>query len=262
MRRASYPRVMVNLTRIYTRTGDGGQTRLGDMSTTTKTDLRLAAYADVDEANAQLGLAIAQGELEADVVAVLTHVQNDLFDVGADFCTPVRRRPGVPAAADRAGVRRPARGVVRPVQRVAAEPALVHPERRHPRRRAAARRPHRHPARRAVGLGGPRGARRDDEPARDHLPEPALRPAVHPGPARQPRAGRRAVGAGRRAVALRRRSLSACTWRAGVNGSHLVGGDPSPAARRGTGRSGRRRTRAARRPVARSASRPTAAPRR
>ena len=87
---------MVNLTRIYTRTGDGGQTRLGDMSTTTKTDPRLAAYADVDEANAHLGLALVQGALDEDVVAVLTRVQNDLFDVGADFCTPVVENPEYP----------------------------------------------------------------------------------------------------------------------------------------------------------------------
>lgn len=96
---------MVNLTRIYTRTGDGGETRLGDMSTTTKTDLRLQAYADVDEANANLGVVLAQaratGEaggrgLDEDVVGVLTHVQNDLFDVGADFCTPVVPDPEYP----------------------------------------------------------------------------------------------------------------------------------------------------------------------
>lgn len=87
---------MVNLTRIYTRTGDGGETRLGDMSVTSKNDLRLHAYADVDEANAHLGLAIAEGGLEDDVVAVLTHVQNDLFDVGADFCTPVVPDPEYP----------------------------------------------------------------------------------------------------------------------------------------------------------------------
>ncbi|WP_182523826.1 cob(I)yrinic acid a,c-diamide adenosyltransferase [Nocardioides dongkuii] len=87
---------MVNLTRIYTRTGDAGQTRLGDMSVTTKNDLRLHAYADVDEANATLGLAIAQGGLEDDVVAVLTRVQNDLFDVGADFCTPIVADPEYP----------------------------------------------------------------------------------------------------------------------------------------------------------------------
>lgn len=87
---------MVNLTRIYTRTGDGGETRLGDMSVTTKNDLRLHAYADVDEANAHLGLAVAVGDLDEDVVAVLTHVQNDLFDVGADFCTPVVPDPEYP----------------------------------------------------------------------------------------------------------------------------------------------------------------------
>jgi cob(I)alamin adenosyltransferase len=87
---------MVNLTRIYTRTGDAGETRLGDMSVTTKNDPRLHAYADVDEANAQLGLAIAVGGLDDDVAAVLTHVQNDLFDVGADFCTPVVADPEYP----------------------------------------------------------------------------------------------------------------------------------------------------------------------
>ena len=87
---------MVNLTRIYTRTGDHGETRLGDMSLTSKNDLRLHAYADVDEANAHLGVALAQGGLEDDVVALLTRVQNDLFDVGADFCTPVVAEPEFP----------------------------------------------------------------------------------------------------------------------------------------------------------------------
>lgn len=87
---------MVNLTRIYTRTGDAGSTKLGDLSTTTKNDPRLHAYADVDEANAHLGLAIAIGELDEDVVTLLTHVQNDLFDVGADLCTPVVPDPEYP----------------------------------------------------------------------------------------------------------------------------------------------------------------------
>jgi cob(I)alamin adenosyltransferase len=87
---------MVNLTRIYTRTGDAGETRLGDMSTTTKNDLRLHAYADVDEANAHLGVALSAGGLDGDVVTVLTRVQNDLFDVGADFCTPVVADPEYP----------------------------------------------------------------------------------------------------------------------------------------------------------------------
>src|SRR3954451_7400280 len=87
---------MVNLTRIYTRTGDAGTTRLGDMSETAKTDPRLQAYADVDETNAHLGLVLATGGVADDVAAVLTHVQNDLFDVGADFCTPVVENPEHP----------------------------------------------------------------------------------------------------------------------------------------------------------------------
>ena len=87
---------MVNLTRIYTRTGDEGQTRLGDMSKTSKNDLRLHAYADVDEANAQIGAALVMGGLDDDVVKVLTTIQNDLFDVGADFCTPVVSDPEYP----------------------------------------------------------------------------------------------------------------------------------------------------------------------
>ena len=87
---------MVNLTRIYTRTGDDGSTSLGDMSRTRKTDLRLNAYADVDEANSTLGVALALGELADDVVALLTQVQNDLFDVGADLCTPIVPQPEYP----------------------------------------------------------------------------------------------------------------------------------------------------------------------
>jgi cob(I)alamin adenosyltransferase len=81
---------MVNLTRIYTRTGDDGQTHLGDMSRTSKTDPRLLAYADANEANAAIGIALAAGDLRQDVRETLTRVQNDLFDVGADLCTPLR----------------------------------------------------------------------------------------------------------------------------------------------------------------------------
>jgi cob(I)alamin adenosyltransferase len=87
---------MVNLTRIYTRTGDDGTTNLGDMSKTSKLDLRLAAYADVDEANSHIGFAISLATLDEDVVAVLTHVQNDLFDVGADLSCPVVADPEHP----------------------------------------------------------------------------------------------------------------------------------------------------------------------
>ncbi len=81
---------MVNLTRIYTRTGDDGTTALGDFSRTPKTDPRLAAYADANEANACLGVAIAAGGLREDVRATLLRIQNELFDVGADLCMPLR----------------------------------------------------------------------------------------------------------------------------------------------------------------------------
>ena len=87
---------MVNLTRIYTRTGDDGTTALGDMSRVGKNDLRLQAYADTDEANSSLGVALALGALDAGVVALLGRVQNDLFDVGADLCTPVVENPEHP----------------------------------------------------------------------------------------------------------------------------------------------------------------------
>jgi cob(I)alamin adenosyltransferase len=83
----------VVLSKIYTRTGDDGTTNLGDMSRTAKTDPRLAAYADVDEANSAIGVAIALGGLDEDVAALLTRIQNDLFDVGADLCTPVVDNP-------------------------------------------------------------------------------------------------------------------------------------------------------------------------
>ncbi|GAA3152287.1 cob(I)yrinic acid a,c-diamide adenosyltransferase [Streptomyces rectiviolaceus] len=87
---------MVNLTRIYTRTGDQGTTALGDMSRTAKTDLRISAYADANEANAAIGTAIALGQLDEEVVKVLVRVQNDLFDVGADLSTPVAENPEYP----------------------------------------------------------------------------------------------------------------------------------------------------------------------
>ncbi|BBB00226.1 putative cobalamin adenosyltransferase [Actinacidiphila reveromycinica] len=87
---------MVNLTRIYTRTGDDGTTALGDMSRTAKTDPRIGAYADANEANAVLGVALALGDLAQPVAAVVTRVQNELFDVGADLATPVVPDPKYP----------------------------------------------------------------------------------------------------------------------------------------------------------------------
>jgi cob(I)alamin adenosyltransferase len=81
---------MVRLTRIYTRTGDAGQTRLSDLSPVDKTDPRVEAYGDVDEANSAIGVALAVGGLPDEVAAVLRSVQNEMFDLGADLSTPLR----------------------------------------------------------------------------------------------------------------------------------------------------------------------------
>jgi cob(I)alamin adenosyltransferase len=86
----------VRLTRIYTKTGDAGQTHLGDMSRVAKTDSRLVAYADVDEANSVIGVALALGQPAAQIGELLSSVQNDLFDVGADLSTPIAADPKFP----------------------------------------------------------------------------------------------------------------------------------------------------------------------
>ncbi len=82
---------MVNLTKIYTRTGDDGTTSLGDFSRTSKNDARLHAYADSNEANAAIGIAIACGDLDDEVKATLLRIQNEMFDVGADLATPLQQ---------------------------------------------------------------------------------------------------------------------------------------------------------------------------
>jgi cob(I)alamin adenosyltransferase len=78
----------VNLTRIYTRLGDGGETHLGDMSRVPKTHPRIEAYGTVDELNAHLGLALTADDLPERHAGWLRRVQNDLFDVGADVSVP------------------------------------------------------------------------------------------------------------------------------------------------------------------------------
>jgi cob(I)alamin adenosyltransferase len=82
---------MVKLTKIYTRTGDEGMTGLSDFTRIRKTDPRIEAYADVDEANSALGLALslAKGEFDAETIALITRIQNELFDLGADLATPL-----------------------------------------------------------------------------------------------------------------------------------------------------------------------------
>jgi cob(I)alamin adenosyltransferase len=86
----------VHLTRIYTKAGDTGTTRLGNNELVQKTSARIAAYADVDECNAALGVALALGDLSPSVRALLAQVQNDLFDVGADLATPIVADPEYP----------------------------------------------------------------------------------------------------------------------------------------------------------------------
>jgi cob(I)alamin adenosyltransferase len=78
----------VNLTRIYTKLGDGGETHLGDMSRVSKNDPRIEAYGTIDELNAFLGLAIATAEPDEVTAKRLKHIQNDLFDLGADLSVP------------------------------------------------------------------------------------------------------------------------------------------------------------------------------
>src|SRR4051812_8323194 len=86
----------VRLTRIYTKTGDAGQTHLGDMSRVAKTDPRLVAYADVDEANSVLGVALALGSPPEEVAALLRSAKNALSDAGAALPTPITPDPEFP----------------------------------------------------------------------------------------------------------------------------------------------------------------------
>ena len=200
---------MVNLTRIYTRTGDDGQTHLGDMSRTSKTDVRLLAYADANEANAAIGVALAAGELPDDVRTTLLRVQNDLFDVGADLCTPLQETYDYPplrveaawideleADCDRYLERvEKLRSFILPGGTVGSAHLHVATHRRTPRRTTGlgGDRDLRRPARRGQGRG------RRQRPHRE-VPQPALGPALRAGAGGQP-ADRR-----RRPVAARRRS--------------------------------------------------------
>ncbi len=86
----------VNLTKIYTRLGDGGETHLGDMSRVPKTHPRIEAYGEIDELNSHIGVALNAPELPERYAGWLRRVQNDLFDLGADLCTPISPDPKYP----------------------------------------------------------------------------------------------------------------------------------------------------------------------
>jgi cob(I)alamin adenosyltransferase len=90
---------MVVLNRIYTRTGDDGTTALGTGERRKKHDLRIAAYGTIDELNACLGIARLHTKGDADVDAMLARIQNDLFDLGADLCTPEQNKGKGPGGA-------------------------------------------------------------------------------------------------------------------------------------------------------------------
>jgi cob(I)alamin adenosyltransferase len=91
----------VNLTRIYTKLGDSGQTHLGDMSRVSKLHPRVEAYGTVDELNATLGVALTQPGLPEQITAWLTRVQNDLLDLGADLSVPGAVEAGANAGSGR-----------------------------------------------------------------------------------------------------------------------------------------------------------------
>ena len=82
----------INLTRIYTKLGDSGETHLGDRSRVRKDDPRIEAYGTVDELGAQIGVALTQPGMPPPTVEWLRRIQNDLFDVGADLCAPEDER--------------------------------------------------------------------------------------------------------------------------------------------------------------------------
>lgn len=94
----------VNLTRIYTKLGDSGETHLGDMSRVSKLHPRVEAYGTVDELNATIGVALLQDGLPSDFAGWLTRVQNDLLDVGADLSVPTPTQ-GAPDATGKGQVR-------------------------------------------------------------------------------------------------------------------------------------------------------------
>jgi cob(I)alamin adenosyltransferase len=87
---------MVQLTRIYTRGGDKGQTSLGDGRRVPKHDLRVASYGTVDEVNSIVGLVRLSTADAPEIDAMLSRIQNDLFDLGADLCTPEQENPQYP----------------------------------------------------------------------------------------------------------------------------------------------------------------------
>ena len=167
---------MVRLTRIYTRGGDAGETSLGDGTRVPKHRLRVAAYGTIDEANAAIGIARLHADPAAD--EMLGRIQNDLFDLGADLCTPEHGRRAAGA------LRITAPQVERLEREIDAMNAslppleLVHPARRDAGCGLPPSRAHDHAASRAPGQRTRR--RRAGQPRGAQIPEPPLRPPLRP----------------------------------------------------------------------------------
>ena len=176
----------VVLSRIYTRTGDDGTTALADNSRR-QDRLALAAYADAGEANCAIGMAITFGDLPADILrAPRPGCQNELFDLGADLANPVSDAPPPypPLRIEEAYITRPGEANATPAMRRCRRSQLPAAGRQ-PRIDAAAHGADGDPAGRAQRVGRVGRVRRLGQPADRPLPEPALRPAVHPGPVGQ-----------------------------------------------------------------------------
>ena len=181
---------MVKLDKIYTRGGDAGETSLGDGRRVAKHDLRVVAYGTVDEANAVIGMARLHTTGEDD--KVLERIQNDLFDLGADLCTPHDGRH--------------AKGALRiseeQVRRLEAEIDAMNADIAPltsfilPGRGPSAPGPHGDPARRTHDDGPRRG--RGGQPGSGEIRQPPVGPLLRHGPAHErQRQGRRALDSGR-----------------------------------------------------------------
>ena len=140
---------MVRLTRIYTRGGDAGETSLGDGARVPKHALRVAAYGTVDEANAVIGIARLHADTASD--EMLGRIQNDLFDLGADLCTPEGGRRSTGALRVVKAQTERLEGEIDAINASLAPLELVYPPGREPRRGLSTPCTNRDPASRAPG---------------------------------------------------------------------------------------------------------------
>lgn len=170
----------VHLTRIYTRTGDDGTTGLSDMSRVAKTDARLVAYADCDEANAAIGAALALGHPDTQITDVLRQIQNDLFDAGADLSTPIVENPKHPPLRIAQSYIDRLEGWCDAYNAGLPAPKILCTTWWFTAVGAVARRSHRRSPGRAIRVGRGRRSPGRRQRTAGEIPEPAVGSAVHP----------------------------------------------------------------------------------